>query len=157
MDIRNIDQLYTQLNARGNLIYRFVLQYRDLMFERYDYGSGDEFNMLEIHTLTEIGDNPGTTVSSLSTIWNRTKGAISQVVTKLEDLGYVERRKNAANGKIVNLYLTPSGTRLSQLHKAYDSKDITETTTKLLSKCSMEEIDHFYKVLQAYISILEEN
>lgn len=51
---------------------------------------------------------PGSTVSELSRRTPKTQQAISQVVSRLEKLGYVERRLGAGRG--VGLYITDAGT-----------------------------------------------
>jgi DNA-binding MarR family transcriptional regulator len=51
---------------------------------------------------------PGSTVSELSRRTPKTQQAISQVVSRLEKLGYVERRLGAGRG--VGLYITDPGT-----------------------------------------------
>lgn len=58
-------------------------------------------------TLEMIGSWPGATVAELSRRTPKTQQAISQVVAKLEQLGYVERRVGGGRG--VRLYLTPAG------------------------------------------------
>ena len=75
--------------------------------------------MREVHLLTAIEENPGTTVTELAEIWNRTKGAICQTVTRLEKAGYVLRRKEGGDTKTVHLYPSEEGIKLSKAHKAY--------------------------------------
>jgi DNA-binding MarR family transcriptional regulator len=58
-------------------------------------------------TLDMIGTWPGATVAELSRRTPKTQQAISQLVAKLEQLGYVQRRVGPGRG--VGLYLTPAG------------------------------------------------
>lgn len=58
-------------------------------------------------TLDMIGTWPGSTAAELSRRTPKTQQAISQLVAKLEQLGYVERRLR--HGRGVGLYLTPAG------------------------------------------------
>lgn len=58
--------------------------------------------------LDMISVSPGSTVSELSRRTPKTQQAISQVVSRLEKLGYVERRLGAGRG--VGLYITDAGT-----------------------------------------------
>ena len=78
-----IDRVYAQLSPRADLVYSFVSIYNSYINEKRIYGGvGPEINMVEVHTLTMISDTPGITVSELSKMWNRTKGAVSQNVAK---------------------------------------------------------------------------
>lgn len=151
----SMNSIFEQLNDRANLLYKFVMLYSDYVAENQDYGTGELINMVEVHTLTAIEDNPGINVSELALMWNRTKGAISQTVTKLEKKGYIERRKTEDNAKLVLLFPTEKGVRLSQAHKNYDSVEVSKTMNELLlAGCTIDEIDSFFKVITKYIKIL---
>jgi DNA-binding MarR family transcriptional regulator len=58
-------------------------------------------------TLDMVGTWPGSTAAELSRRSPKTQQAISQLVAKLEKLGYVERRVGPGRG--VGLYLTAAG------------------------------------------------
>ncbi len=153
--INSMNDIFQKLNDKANLLYKFVMLYSDYVAENQDYGTGELINMVEVHTLTAIEDNPGINVSELALMWNRTKGAISQTVTKLEKKGYIERRKQEGNAKTVMLFPTEKGVRLSQAHKRYDSVEVSKTMNELLrAGCTMEEIDAFFSVIVKYIGIL---
>lgn len=63
----------------------------------------------ERHMLDMIGDHPGMNITDFARALGVTKGAISQVVKKLEVKGVIMRYKSATNGKEVILELTASG------------------------------------------------
>ena len=148
-----IDRIYAQLSQRADLVYSFVTVYNSYINELRDYGTGMLINMVEVHTLTMIADHPGITVSELSVMWSRTKGAVSQNVTRLEKKGLITRQRDEKNAKIVHLYVTEEGERLSTAHKMYDNMDIMQTQRDLLQSCSLEEVDSFYQVLKAYLQL----
>lgn len=58
-------------------------------------------------TLDMVGTWPGSTVAELSRRGPKSQQAISQLVSRLEKLGYVERRVGPGRG--VGLYLTAAG------------------------------------------------
>lgn len=153
----DLDRLYRELNARADKLYKFVLLYSDYIHTQRDYGTGQEIGMIEVHTLTYIEENPGTTITELAKDWNKTKGAISQTVKKLVEGGLVTRKMKENNSKTVLLYATEEGTRLSIAHKMYDLADIAQTTEELMMKCTAEEIDTFYKVIDVYITLLKQD
>ena len=149
------DELFKNLQARADLVFKFAIMYADYLSEKHDYGTGELINMVEVHTLTAIEETPGITVTELAKYWNRTKGAISQTVTKLANKGYVSKRKHPTNAKNVLLFATQKGKKLSYAHKAYDVADVTTTMQELMKHCTPEEIDSFFKVIAFYNQILE--
>lgn len=63
----------------------------------------------ERHMLDRIGANPDMNITGLARASGVTKGAISQIVKKLETKGIVRRYKKAANDKEVFIELTEAG------------------------------------------------
>jgi len=145
-----IDQIYARLSPRADKLYHFVMLYAEYIKEPRDYGNGQLITMTEVHTLTLIEDNPGLTVSDLAKWWRLTKSAISQTIKKLEARGLVYKVRDENNAKILHLYATEEGVQLSTAHKLFDNMDIMQTSNDLLRTCTAEEIDIFYKVIDAY-------
>lgn len=148
-----IDRIYAQLSPRADKLYQFVMAYSDYINEARDYGTGLLISMVEVHILTIIEDDPGITISLLAKKWRRTKSAISQNVKKLEAKGLVYRVRDKDDAKIFHLYPTGEGVQLSTAHKLFDNMDIMQTQNELLRSCTTEEIDAFYKVLEAYCQL----
>lgn len=148
-----IDQIYERLSPKADLLYAFIMTYSKYIFEPRDYGTGEKLGMLAVHNLTQIDDQPGITANELAKYWNRTKGAISQNVNLLEKKGLIYRVKNKDNARLIHLYTTEKGAHLALMHKIYDNNDIMETQAALLRSCTIEEVDAFYKVLQAYYNL----
>ncbi len=117
-----------------------------------DYGSGTYFYRVEIHILSTISDEPGITVTQLAAKWDRTKGAISQIVKKLEKKGYLYRRKDASDGKVIKLYVTDEGRRHVEAHKRFDSITYRVFMEHLEKTVPKEHIEHFYEVMAAWIN-----
>jgi DNA-binding MarR family transcriptional regulator len=146
---------YSELDAKANIIYKFVMTYSDYIKTARDYGIGEIINMMEVHTLTVIEENPGITVSKVALEWNRTKGAVSQILAKLEKRGLIIRKKEPGNAKNVHLYVTDKGKLLSVAHKDYDIKELTWADETLRNSFTHEEINVFYKVMQKYTELLD--
>ncbi|MGX7058430.1 MarR family winged helix-turn-helix transcriptional regulator [Vagococcus humatus] len=153
--VPSIDDQFKLLNDRHNNIYQFVMLYYNYIISKHDYGTGDVVSMIEAHTITFIEENPGTTVSELATYWNKTKGAMSQTITKLVDRQLIEKRQSVDNAKIQHLFVTEQGLKLSKAHKLYDTIDIAKTMEQLLEHCSVEEINAFFKVIKEYIILIK--
>jgi len=78
----------------------------------------------ERHMLDKIGDFPGMNVTDFARSLGVTKGAISQVVKKLEAKGVVRRYKSGTNGKEVLLELTAAGREIYLDHRKTNEETI---------------------------------
>ena len=150
----DINKMYKKLNVRADMIYEFVILYHNYIYAQHTY-EAENCNMMEIHTLTYIDDSPGITATELSKIWHKSKSAISQTIKKLINSGYVEKKYLENNEKTARLFTTEKGHQLSNVHKAYDVADITQTTAYLVEQCSEEDLDAFYRILVLYIALLK--
>ena len=120
-----------------------------------DYAeNGITMGQSEAHLLTDIADNPGITTTHLAGKWHKTTAAISQMITKLEGKGMVERRNHPDNALNVLIYPTEQGIFISNAHKQYDIHSIHATLEYMKKTCSEEEIQAFFKVLEVYIDIV---
>ena len=151
----HINEKYHELDIKANIIYKFVMTYNDYIKAAHDYGTGEIINMVEVHTLTVIEENPGITVTKVALEWNRTKGAVSQIITKLENRGLIIRKKENGNAKNIHLYATEKGIILSKAHKAYDIKELTWSNKILHDNFTTEEIDVFYRIMNRYTELLD--
>lgn len=138
-------------------VYTFVSDSYDMYSAARDYGNGDKMNMAQIHTLSLIADNPGISVSGVSKMWNRTLSAASQNINKLVKKNLIEKKKENGNHKTIHLYVTESGQKLSDMHKAYDRKELTKVAEVLLKTHTMDELETALKVIETGITILEKN
>lgn len=138
-------------------VYTFVSDSYDMYSAARDYGNGDKMNMAQIHTLSLIADNPGISVSGVSKMWNRTLSAASQNINKLVKKKLIEKRKEEGNQKTVHLYVTESGQKLSDMHKAYDRKELTKVAEVLLKTHTMDELKTALKVIETGITLVEKN
>ncbi|MGF6907496.1 MarR family winged helix-turn-helix transcriptional regulator [Fusobacterium sp. PH5-44] len=151
-----LNNLFSLLSVRADKLYEFIIYYyNNGINHKRDYGNGKQMRMLEIHALTYIEENPGTTANDLVKSLLKTKGAISATVKMLENAGLIVRKKENNNSKNIYLYATNEGIELSRKHKIYDVKDIQNTTKKLKENCTDREIDAFYKVIDTYLDILK--
>lgn len=142
-------------NEKSDLIFRFVTIQNNYYNLPKNYGEEASLTSVEINTLKSIADNPGITVTELAAADDKTKGAVSQIVKKLEQRGYVFRKRCPIDGKRALLHVNEEGRRLSLLHKKHTLNDIKNTMDHLLEKCEVAEVDAFFKVIEIYISILE--
>lgn len=74
----------------------------------------------EVHLLRSIGNTPGISVTKIAKEFRYTTSACSQVVKKMCEKGFVEKKKNSENSKEINLYLTKQGKKVYQFHDEFD-------------------------------------
>ena len=151
----SLNDVFDHLNRKADLVYRFVVMYNSYISEKHDYGTGELLTMAEAHTLSSINSNPGITITKLSELWGHTKGAISQLASRLEQKGFIERRQMHGNSKNIHLFSNEKGVEFCRQHMVYDSVEVASTMEQLLKEgCTMAEIDCFFKVMEKYVSIL---
>ncbi len=152
----DLDKIYHTLNERASKLYKFVSLFQDYYTIPRDYdNSGRQMNMVEIHTITAIEENPGISITKLAEEQRRTKGAVSQIVAKLETKELIYKQRSEESAKHIGLYATEEGTKLSKAHKQFDIRQLQKTMKYLLRDCSEEELISFYKVIEHYNTLLE--
>lgn len=150
------ENIVVSLGAKADILFQFVMRYKDYTTEKTDYGTGEYVCMTDVHTLKEIASAPGITVSAIAKKVGRTKSAISQIVRRLENMNYVYRVISADDRRIVELFPTESGLKLNHAHLLYDAFEVSKTFKELLKTCSLDDIDAFFRVVEAYSAMLSE-
>jgi len=85
---------------------RITKKFNELEKVSIDMGDGEKLFPSELHILDSIGNNYGNSVTELSKSFEITKGAVSQVVNKLFEKGYINKDKKP--GHVKEIILTPS-------------------------------------------------
>ena len=118
----------------------------------HDYGTGEEYSSIEVHTIMHIANEPGITSKDLSIQFGRTKGAISQIIRKLIEKGLVIKSDEQTD-KGQPLYLTDKGNELDKAHRAYDRKNFGKSMSPVREKFSEEEIATTFSLLEYWLEI----
>ena len=104
---------------------------------------GETLYPSEIHVIAAVGNDLANRVTILSQKFGITKGAVSQVVNKLSNKGYL---KKESLGKEIILSLTPKGQLAfdmqDELHKKVEANFVD-----CLDNLSPEDIDSFLEIL----------
>ncbi len=82
-----------------------------------------------------------------------TKGAISQVVKKLETKGIVRRYKKSSNDKEVFVELTKTGSDMYRKHQAINDETV-KTLSKELGRYSDDKVDFLLNMFHWFNSFL---
>jgi len=146
-DEQTMNIQYQELSAKAEHLYRFVNLFK-ASFQKIRNYSGHLINMAEVHDLTYIDDHPGTTASHIAKTTRRTRGAVSQVLSKLENNKLIRREQSPDNASVMLLYTTEIGKQISDAHKSHDVFMLKAMNAVLSQYFSDEEIDSFYRILQ---------
>jgi len=122
---------------------RVVYKFNVFQKSPIDFGTGEPLYIHETHTLTAIGKNPGINVTDLAKELCVTKGAVSQVIGKLEKRGYLRKRKDFNDGKRVLLELEEKGNMVVEGHDRFHG----EIYSKYLDDVSYGQFTVFKKIL----------
>lgn len=122
------------------------------MFMKYDVfgqrpleiGNAIKINASKVHTIEAIGKGYAKSVTALSDYFMITKGAVSQVVSKLHKDGYI--RKVQGNHKIVILELTDLGNQVLKFHDKYNVSMVKKLHA-IRDKYSKKELESFLNIL----------
>ena len=136
----------------SDVIYRYTQLVASGVQSQQDYGTGELYTSLEVHTVTLIEENPGITASEIAEHNYRTKGAISQILNKLEEKGLIRREKDPNNARRTLLYVTVSGLELSRKHKEYDKFYMGWVLNEGISLFGYEAMEKFYAILEHFSS-----
>jgi DNA-binding MarR family transcriptional regulator len=96
----------------------------------------------EVHILEIIGKTPGITATDIVNDMQVTKGAVSQIVSKLRRKELVQNSPKAGNIKIHELYVTQKGMEVLLLHDEHE-KELMLRMGAELHKCRPEDIPIF--------------
>ena len=113
-----------------------------------DYETGDILYPSEIHVIASIAENPNTYMAEIANILGVTRGAIMQLVLKLEKKELVERYTKGKNSKKVFLKLTSKGIKAASGHEKYH-KNMYQDLSLLLKKYKISDLELFEQVFNS--------
>lgn len=128
------------------LFIRITKKFNELEKVTIDMGEGEKLYPSELHVLDAIGNNYGNSVTELSTSFGITKGAVSQVVNKLFEKGYIKKAKKP--GQVKEIFLSPSE-KGWKAFKIMDNmhKEMEDGFFSYLDDVESEKIDSFIEIM----------
>lgn len=125
---------------------RITKKFNELEKMSIDVGIGEKLYPSEFHVIVAVGSRYENTVTGLSKRLEITKGAVSQVVNKLQDKGFINKERNKDYGKEIILSLTEKGQNAFKIQD--DShKKMEEEFINHLKMFTPEQIDSFLQIL----------
>ncbi len=119
-----------------------------------DYGTGDYLYAAEIHQVSIIGNNPGITATEIVQRMGITKGAVSQLLKKLIDKGYVTKHPNAENMREYRLHLTKKG-QIAHRHHDQQDHELEDRLMGMLSDVASDDLVRFSQMLNALTDFIQ--
>jgi DNA-binding MarR family transcriptional regulator len=134
----------------------WVMERLEMLINRHmNFGTGQKLTSAEIHTVETIGKNPSINVTDLAKIKQVTKGAISQMVTRLVKKDLVRKTSFSDNSKEVIIELTRNGWIAFKGHEE-THRNIFQIVRKKYGRNFDSEVSKVMEGLDSIESILDE-
>jgi len=127
---REIEDLFIKMVNKYNALEKIPVKFKNV----------HNLYHSERHMIDTIGENPNMNITEFAESLGVTKGAVSQVVSKLEKKGVVKRYKKSGSEKEIILHLTMEGKEVYEMHKKVSAESLLPLYNKL-KKHSDEEVD----------------
>ena len=115
---------------------------------------GIELTTKEVHTIQAIGEHKKINVTEVGAHFGVTKGAASQMVSRLVERGFVDKAVSAHSNKEFELTLTDLGWRAFRAHERFHGKDMDELVRQLQS-FSPEQLQDVSSVLRLFETVMD--
>ena len=135
-------------------VIRFTLMFNGFMMRKRSYGGGEKLTLVELMLLLTISESEGIFATEIAKKWRKTKGAISQILKKLETKGLIDKQRDSHDAKMYGLFLTERG---RQIIEEFDQQDTVESPVileKMREEFTEKQINNFYCVMRKYTEIL---
>ncbi|MGE5415783.1 MAG: MarR family winged helix-turn-helix transcriptional regulator [Acidobacteriota bacterium] len=134
------------MNVLIELFIRLANKVNELEKTPRSFGTDMVLHPSEIHSVDVIGRNQGINVTELAKKLGVTKGAVSQMLSKLTRKGLVKKARDAGNDKEVILELTDDGRIAFAGHQEFH-REMFESIIHRLGHVSPEQMGLLIKVL----------
>lgn len=109
----------------------------------------------EAHTIQAIGDHDNMSVTQVAQYFAITKSAASQMVSKLIDRGYLNKKQSPHSNKEYHLFLTQLGWKAFHAHEQFHGADLA-TLIDSLSGFSLNQIATLSVLLESIGSVMNQ-
>ncbi|WMJ80123.1 MarR family transcriptional regulator [Clostridium sp. MB40-C1] len=114
-------------------------------------GKLNDLSVTEVHTIAEIGMYEPRTMSEVAADLGITVGTLTASINNLVKKGYVERKRDDKDRRVVKITLTRRGKLAYRVHEKFhidmvneSIKGLTEDDEKLLV-CALGKLNEFFK------------
>lgn len=150
------------INTKNKIAYtslQLALALVDLDKKTRYYGTDVPIFYSEIHVIMAIAEHPGIHVGGLAEILGVTKGAVSEILRKLERKALVIKEIDDLNLSRYSLNLTEKGKKAHSNHMHYHEilNDMVEDELQNASEQELKFLSDFLTSLISKVKFLNEN
>ena len=117
-------------------------------------GDGVEVTTREAHTIEAVGSRKQMSVTDVANAFGITKSAASQMVSKLCDKGFLDKKQAPHSNKEFQLTLTPLGQQAFDAHARFHGQD-REALMERLRGFSLSQIATISVLLEAIGDVMD--
>lgn len=132
--------------------YRLINLYNSTQKKPHMYSCGLVMYPAQSHMIEIIGDCEGVTQTEIATEYMITKGAVSQIISFLEQNGLIIKKPSQKGGRSTELYLSDKGKSVFSEHRELH-RVMTRRVAELADRIPPESIE----ILSQISDVIEEN
>ncbi|WP_178022287.1 MarR family transcriptional regulator [uncultured Paenibacillus sp.] len=138
-------------NSGSRSIGRLIMQLRRLERQPLPFGDAGTLTPSEIHTIEAIGMEGGVLMSELASRLGVTKGAITQLVARLQAKNLIHRAQHPSDSRGSLISLTRKGQEALTAHEEMHLRFYDQLRAQL----SEQEIEIFERCVDKFADFLE--
>ncbi|WP_125702271.1 MarR family winged helix-turn-helix transcriptional regulator [Lacticaseibacillus daqingensis] len=115
-----------RINGKLEAVYKDILWLEEAELKKSRF---KDLSIKEMHTIDAIGLHAEPSSATVARRLHVTAGTLTVAVKNLVRKGYVERRHEQGDGRVVNLALTRKGRLMYRAHAAYHQKMVASFVT----------------------------
>ena len=138
------------LVEKAAIHYRYCQIYAEYYKQSLDYGTGETYSSAELQSVLQIYTTPGITITEIARYGARTKSAVSQIMTRLENRGLIVRQKTMQRG--VGLFVSDKGRELCEAYEQFVEKHLSNILVDCEARFGKEAMDTFYEIMHSAIN-----
>jgi DNA-binding MarR family transcriptional regulator len=143
------------LNDIAFQLMRMSKKMVELHSQPKDFGCGVLLFPAEVHTLSAVYENPRSSITELSELLGVTKGAASQMISKMEKKSLIIKEFAPGSEKQRMLKLTEKGKLAYNGHEEYHKQMVIEVDKKMES-LSIDDLKQYRQVNRLVEELIEE-
>ena len=120
-----------------------------------DFGCGVLLFPAEVHTLSAVCENPRSNITELAELLGVTKGAVSQMISKMEKKGLIIKEFAPGSEKQRMLKLTEKGKLAYNGHEEYH-KQMVIAVDKKMKSLSIDDLNQYQQINRLVEELIEE-
>lgn len=129
-----------------DVVYRLINKYNNKTKTPKYYGTQHLLYSSQVHMLEVIGGHNGLTATNIAKLQGVTKGAVSQILSKLFTKGLIKKEVSSTGTNEILIYLTETGKIVYDNHLKYH-EDLLADVSSLINDLPKESLDICKKIL----------